>query len=267
MSVDYRLAPEHRFPAALDDCEAATAWVAAHAAALGVDPDRLGVAGDSAGGNLAAAVAQRAARPGGPALKAQALVYPATDFTTVRPSLRANGQGYLLTADAVAWFSAQYLGDHDGTDPGPPPFSARWPVCPRPWWPRPSSIPSTTRARPMPPPSTGPVSRSFCSTSPASSTASWDWGPCRPPRPGPPTRSGPPSPAPHRLTGAVAVAADGEQRRLLVDAPQPVGPDVDQPPAPTAPGAPWRAAPVTTAVSTLATFTARATRLHRAVRA
>jgi acetyl esterase len=117
VSVDYRLAPEHRYPAALDDCFAATSWVAAHAAELGGDPSRLGVAGDSAGGNLAAAVSQRAAVVGGPAIAAQALVYPATDFSTVRPSLEANGEGYLLTADSVRWFSAQYLGDHDPADP------------------------------------------------------------------------------------------------------------------------------------------------------
>jgi acetyl esterase len=88
VSVDYRLAPEHRFPAALDDCDAAVAWVAAHATELGGDPRRLGVAGDSAGGNLAAAVTQRARRRGGPAIAAQALVYPAVDFTPDRPSMR-----------------------------------------------------------------------------------------------------------------------------------------------------------------------------------
>jgi acetyl esterase len=122
VSVDYRLAPEDRFPAALDDCFAATSWVAAHAAELGGDPSRLGVAGDSAGGNLAATVSQRAARDGGPAIAAQALVYPATDFSTARPSLQANGEGYLLTADSVRWFQAQYLGDHDPADPGASPL-------------------------------------------------------------------------------------------------------------------------------------------------
>ena len=124
VSVDYRLAPEHRFPAALDDCEAATAWVADHATDLGGDPDRLGVAGDSAGGNLAAAVTLRARRRGGPRLVAQALVYPAVDFTTERPSVRANGEGYLLTAAAMRWFSAQYLGDADPADPMASPLLA-----------------------------------------------------------------------------------------------------------------------------------------------
>jgi len=124
VSVDYRLAPEHRFPAALDDCDAAVAWVAAHADELGGDAGRLGVAGDSAGGNLAAAVTLRARHRGGPALRAQALVYPAVDFTTVRPSLEANGEGYLLTADAVRWFTAQYLGDQDPADPFASPLLA-----------------------------------------------------------------------------------------------------------------------------------------------
>jgi acetyl esterase len=124
VSVDYRLAPEHRFPAALDDCEAATAWVADHATHLGGDPARLGVAGDSAGGNLAAAVTLRARDRSGPALRAQALVYPAVDFTTERPSVRSNGQGYLLTADAMRWFSTQYLGDHDRADPMASPLLA-----------------------------------------------------------------------------------------------------------------------------------------------
>jgi len=117
VSVDYRLAPENRFPAAVDDCDAATSWMAAHATELGADPARLGVAGDSAGGNLAAAVTLRARTRGRPTIAAQALVYPAVDFTEVRPSLLSNGEGYLLTADAVRWFSAQYLGDHDPADP------------------------------------------------------------------------------------------------------------------------------------------------------
>ncbi|MGH9017092.1 MAG: alpha/beta hydrolase [Acidimicrobiales bacterium] len=123
VSVDYRLAPEHRFPAALDDAEAAVVWAAAHAGEIGADPGRLAVAGDSAGGNLAAAVCLRARR-GGPAICAQALVYPAVDFTTARPSMVANGQGYLLTADAVAWFSDQYMGDADRSDPEASPLLA-----------------------------------------------------------------------------------------------------------------------------------------------
>jgi acetyl esterase len=117
VSVDYRLAPEHRFPAAVEDCIAATSWVADHADELGGDPGRLGLAGDSAGGNLAAVVAQHAQRRGAPAIAAQALVYPGVDFTEVRPSVVANGEGYLLTAESMRWFAAQYLGDHDPADP------------------------------------------------------------------------------------------------------------------------------------------------------
>jgi acetyl esterase len=124
VSVDYRLAPEHPFPAALDDCDAAVTWVAAHARDLGGDPAHLAVAGDSAGGNLAAAVTLRARDRGGPALCAQALVYPAVDFTTVRPSQVRNGEGYLLTAAAIRWFSAQYLADHDPADPRASPLLA-----------------------------------------------------------------------------------------------------------------------------------------------
>jgi acetyl esterase len=122
VSVDYRLAPENRFPAAVDDCAAAVAWVAGHLGELDGDERRLGVAGDSAGGNLAAVVAQRRRQEDGPPLAAQALVYPGTDFSTERPSLAANGEGYLLTADAIAWFGAQYLGGHDPTDPAASPL-------------------------------------------------------------------------------------------------------------------------------------------------
>ena len=86
VSVGYRLAPEHRFPAALDDCDDAVRWLGAHAADLGAAGVPLGVAGDSAGGNLAAAVTVRARDRGSPAIAAQALVYPALDVTTERPS-------------------------------------------------------------------------------------------------------------------------------------------------------------------------------------
>jgi acetyl esterase len=108
VAVDYRLAPEHKFPAGLMDCIAATRWCASHGAEIGGDPARLAVGGDSAGGNLAAAVAQ-AARDGGPALAFQWLIYPAVDFSADNASLRDNAEGYLLTKAAIEWTMAQYL--------------------------------------------------------------------------------------------------------------------------------------------------------------
>ena len=105
ISVDYRLAPEHRFPAAADDCYAATVWAGRSAAEYGGDPSRLAVAGDSAGGNLAAVVSQMVRDRGGPAIAFQLLVYPVTDganFNTA--SYRENGQDYMLTTDSMHWF-------------------------------------------------------------------------------------------------------------------------------------------------------------------
>jgi len=90
VSVDYRLAPEHPYPAAVEDAWAATQWAAAHAGELGADPDRLAVAGDSAGGNLAAVVAQLARDAGGPAIRFQLLWYPATTWDTSLPSFTEN---------------------------------------------------------------------------------------------------------------------------------------------------------------------------------
>jgi len=117
VSVDYRLAPEHRFPAALDDCYAATRWAAEHAAELGGDAKRLVVIGDSAGGNLAAAVALQAREQGGPPIAYQVLIYPVIDYSFDRPSYRDNADGYLLTTAAMRWFWGHYLGDEaDGAD-------------------------------------------------------------------------------------------------------------------------------------------------------
>ena len=124
VSVDYRLAPEHPFPAAVDDCWAATRWVAAHAADLGGDPACLAVGGDSAGGNLAAVVAQVARAAGGPSICFQALVYPVTDATCDRPSMRDNAEGYLLTTAGMEWFYGHYLGAHDRRDPRVSPLLA-----------------------------------------------------------------------------------------------------------------------------------------------
>jgi acetyl esterase len=111
VSVDYRLAPEHRFPAAAEDCYAATCWIAENGGALGVDGARLAVAGDSAGGNLAAVVSLMARDRGGPALRHQALVYPVADPDFERASYRENAEGYLLTRAAMQWFWDHYVPD------------------------------------------------------------------------------------------------------------------------------------------------------------
>jgi acetyl esterase len=110
VSVDYRMAPEHKFPAAVDDALAATQWVAAHAAELGIDPARLGVGGDSAGGNLAAVVALEA-RSRGPQLALQYLCYPVTDLMSDTASRRTYANGYGLTSPSMRWYEEQYLPD------------------------------------------------------------------------------------------------------------------------------------------------------------
>jgi acetyl esterase len=124
VSVDYRLAPENRFPAALEDAWAATVWVAEHAALIGGDPGRLAVGGDSAGGNLAAAVALRA-RDQGLELATQLLVYPVLDADLDRPSYLENASGYFLTRDAMRWYWDHYVGpDGDPFDPQASPLRA-----------------------------------------------------------------------------------------------------------------------------------------------
>jgi len=111
VSVGYRLAPEDPFPAAVEDAEAATAWVAGNARGLGIDPARLAVGGDSAGGNLAAVVARRARDRGGPALAFQLLLYPITDAGMNTPSYAENAEGYFLTRAAMAWYWDRYVPD------------------------------------------------------------------------------------------------------------------------------------------------------------
>ncbi|MEU2120469.1 alpha/beta hydrolase [Nocardia niwae] len=124
VSVDYRQAPEHRFPAAAEDAYAALCWVAAHAAALGGDPSRLVVAGDSAGGNLAAVTALLARDRGGPGIAGQLLLYPMLDPACATASYRENADGYFTTAAHLRWFWRQYLGRGDGTDPYVNPLNA-----------------------------------------------------------------------------------------------------------------------------------------------
>ncbi|MFN5574081.1 MAG: alpha/beta hydrolase, partial [Bradyrhizobium sp.] len=108
VSIDYRLAPEHKFPAAVDDAVAATRWVADQAASLGIDDTRLSVGGDSAGGNLAAVVALSARDGQGPKLSGQVLIYPATDFSMNHPSHSEPETSVLLTHSVIRWFRDQY---------------------------------------------------------------------------------------------------------------------------------------------------------------
>ncbi len=118
VSVEYRLAPEHPYPAAVDDVWAATQWIGAHAAEFGGDPNRMAVAGDSAGGNLAAVVAQLARDAGGPPIRFQLLWYPATTWDTSLPSFTENANAPILNRDATAQFSRWYA---DGIDMDNPP--------------------------------------------------------------------------------------------------------------------------------------------------
>jgi acetyl esterase len=123
VSVDYRLAPEAPFPAGLDDAWAATQWVAKEALKLGADPSRIVVAGDSAGGNLAAAVALRA-RDAELPLALQALVYPVTDFDFESESYLRLAEGLNLTRAKMQWYWEQYLGGADGLQPEASPMRA-----------------------------------------------------------------------------------------------------------------------------------------------
>jgi acetyl esterase len=116
ISVDYRLAPEHRFPAAVEDTVTSTRWIASNAKQLGIDASRLFVGGDSAGGNLAAVVSLHARDNGGPALAGQMLVYPGTDFSRKHPSHREPETSVLLTHSVLGWFMNHYMGDADMSD-------------------------------------------------------------------------------------------------------------------------------------------------------
>jgi acetyl esterase/lipase len=125
ISVDYRLAPEAKFPKPAEDCYEATAWVCGNAAALGCDPGRVAVGGTSAGANLAAAVALMAGDRGRPALAFQVLVYPITDGGMNTQSYQENAEGYFLTAAAMAWFWNHYVDDdRDRSHPYAAPINA-----------------------------------------------------------------------------------------------------------------------------------------------
>ena len=131
LSVGYRLAPEHPFPAAPDDCFAATRWAREHAADLGGDAGRLAVAGDSAGGNLAAVVAQMTVAAGDPPLAAQLLLYPRHGLSRAAiPSESENAEGFFLTRADMAWFRSNYLADADPSDPEAEPAARAGPVGP-----------------------------------------------------------------------------------------------------------------------------------------
>jgi acetyl esterase/lipase len=125
VATGYRLAPEHKFPAAVEDCHAGARWVAAHAAELGADATRLAVGGDSSGGNLAAAVALLARDQGGPAIAHQLLVYPNTDHQADTPSMREIADEYFFNPASVRWYWGMYLAaPQDGMNPLASPLRA-----------------------------------------------------------------------------------------------------------------------------------------------
>jgi len=116
ISIGYRLAPETRFPGAVDDAYAAALWCAQHAARLGIDPSKIVVCGDSAGGNLAAVVAQMSHDSKDFGVALQVLIYPVTDLSREWPSYEHNASGYMLTAAALRWLRDSYVADRDRTD-------------------------------------------------------------------------------------------------------------------------------------------------------
>ena len=126
VSVDYRLAPEHKFPAGPEDCYAATKWSAEHTSELNADAGRVVIAGDSAGGNMAAVTALMIRDRGGPVLRGQLMIYPVTDyFNSGHPSYKDNSEGYGLTAAGMRWFWGHYLNsESEGDNPYVSPLRA-----------------------------------------------------------------------------------------------------------------------------------------------
>jgi acetyl esterase len=125
ISVDYRLAPENKYPAAVDDAYAATRYVAEHAAEFGIDPQRIAVGGDSAGGNLSTVVARLARDRGGPPLKFQLLIYPLVDFDDNSPSMQQYSKDYFVTRESMDWFTECYLPNRAaGREPSASPWNA-----------------------------------------------------------------------------------------------------------------------------------------------
>lgn len=126
ISVDYRLAPEHKYPAAVDDAYAVTKHVAEHAAEFGIDPTRIAVGGDSAGGNLATVVSLLSRDRGGPQLKFQLLIYPLVDYYDESPSMQQYAEGHFLTRAGMDWFKDSYLPSREaGLEPSASPMYAR----------------------------------------------------------------------------------------------------------------------------------------------
>jgi acetyl esterase len=174
LAVDYRLAPEHPFPAPVEDAVAATRWALERGAAeLGADPGRVAVGGDSAGGNLAAVACQVLAGEGGPTPFAQLLIYPTTDAHHTGGSADLFAEGFFLTRPQMDWFGEQYLGrTRTSTTRGSPRARGGSRGC-RPRWSSPrASTRSGTRARRTRTSSARRASRCSCAASPASSTAS-----------------------------------------------------------------------------------------------
>ena len=154
VSVDYRMGPEHPFPAAVEDCVATVRWLAEHGREVGADPGRIAVGGDSAGGNLAAVAALVARDEGGPALRHQLLVYPVTDYRCRGPSYERYARGYgTLEAESMRWFQRHYLGGPERADDwrASPLLAADLsPSCRPPSSSPPSATCSATRASPTP---------------------------------------------------------------------------------------------------------------------